>query len=40
MTYIRNSWGNKAKPVDASLVKKVREETEDRLESYTAEDLK
>ncbi len=40
MTYIRNSWGNKAKPVNPSVVKQVREETKDRVEAYTEKDFK
>lgn len=39
MTYIRNSWGNQAKPVEAKLVKKVREETKERTEDYTERDF-
>jgi len=40
MTYVRNSWGNKAAPVDAALVKKVREATKDRAEPYTDKELR
>ena len=40
MTYIRNSWGNKAMPVNPSVVKQVREDTKDRIEAYTEKDFK
>ena len=32
LTYIRNSWGNKAPPVKADQVKRIREETKDHAE--------
>ncbi len=40
-TYVRNEWSNKAAPVKAELIKKVREETKDHAgKPYTAKDLK
>ncbi|MCP5537565.1 MAG: c-type cytochrome [Akkermansiaceae bacterium] len=39
MTFVRNSWGNKAKAVDAKLVKQVRTDTKDRSEPYKATEL-
>lgn len=40
MTYIRNDWGNRAKAVDAELVKKVRSDTKARNAPYTAKELR
>jgi len=40
MSFVRNSWGNKAKTVNAKLVKKVRAETKDRAAPYTEKELK
>lgn len=40
MTYVRNSWGNKAKPAEATVVKKARVDTKDRFEAYTEKDFK
>jgi mono/diheme cytochrome c family protein len=39
LTYIRNSWGNKAPPVKADQVKKIREETKDHSGYMTVDDL-
>lgn len=39
MTYIRNSWGNKASAVSPELVASVRKETISRLMPWTAEEL-
>jgi mono/diheme cytochrome c family protein/lysophospholipase L1-like esterase len=39
LTYVRNSWGNKAAPVSAATVKKVREATKDRSIFWKPEDL-
>jgi mono/diheme cytochrome c family protein/lysophospholipase L1-like esterase len=39
LTYVRNSWGNKADPVSAETVKKVREATKDRSIFWKPEDL-
>ena len=39
MTYVRNSFGNKASPVTPKEIKKVRDEHKDRLLPWTAEDL-
>ena len=39
LTYVRNSWGNKAAPVTADTVKKVREATKDRSIFWKPEDL-
>jgi mono/diheme cytochrome c family protein len=39
LTYVRNSWGNKAAPVSAETVKKVRESTKDRSIFWKPEDL-
>jgi mono/diheme cytochrome c family protein len=39
LTYVRNSWGNKAAPVSAEAVKKVRESTKDRSIFWKPEDL-
>ncbi len=40
MTYIRNSWGNKATIVEASVVKQVRADTADREDAYTEKELR
>ncbi len=39
LTYVRNSWGNKAAPVSAATVKKVREATKDRSIFWKPEEL-
>jgi mono/diheme cytochrome c family protein len=39
LTYIRSSWGNKAPPVKADQVKKIREETKDQAGNVTVLDL-
>jgi len=39
LTYVRNSWGNKADPVNAETVKKVREATKDRSIFWKPVDL-
>lgn len=40
MTYIRNTWGNKAKPVSPSLVKKTRAATSTRNLPFTEKELR
>ena len=39
LTYVRNSFGNKAKPVSASMVSQVRMEIKDRKDYYTQQSL-
>lgn len=39
LTYIRNAWNNEADAVEASTVKKVRESTVEREDSFTEEDF-
>jgi mono/diheme cytochrome c family protein len=39
LTYVRNSWGNKAEPVKPETVKKVREATKDRSTFWKPEEL-
>jgi putative heme-binding domain-containing protein len=39
LTYVRNSFGNKAAPVTAARVKQVREATQDKVDFYTPEEL-
>ena len=39
LTYVRNTWGNKAAPVDPALVKQVRDLTKDQGGAWTAADL-
>jgi mono/diheme cytochrome c family protein len=39
LTYIRSEWGNKAGPVTAAQVKKVREQTSGKSDSWTEPDL-
>ena len=39
MTYIRNSWDNKASPITADLVKKTRAATANQGQPYQAKDL-
>ena len=39
LTYVRNSWGNKHAPVQASKVKQIREATKERKIPYTADEL-
>jgi mono/diheme cytochrome c family protein len=38
LTYVRSQWGNKAVPVEDSVVKTVREETKARDKSYNGDD--
>ncbi|HMJ92227.1 MAG TPA: cytochrome c [Candidatus Acidoferrum sp.] len=39
LTYVRNSWGNKATPVNVDLVKKIRAEVANHPDQFTAEEL-
>ena len=39
LTFIRNSWGNKAPAVDPALVKQIRDQTADRAGAWTAPEL-
>lgn len=39
LTYVRNTWGNKAVVVDAALVKQIRDQTTDKSGPWTAEEL-
>ncbi|HEX7897633.1 MAG TPA: PVC-type heme-binding CxxCH protein [Planctomycetota bacterium] len=39
LTYVRNSFGNKATPLTAAKVKQVREATKDKVDFYTPEEL-
>jgi mono/diheme cytochrome c family protein len=39
LTYVRNTWGNKAPPVKADQVKKIRDETKDQSGYVTVPDL-
>ena len=39
LTYVRNSWGNQAKPVSESTVKRVREETKERTVFWNPAEL-
>jgi mono/diheme cytochrome c family protein len=39
LTYVRNTWGNKAPAVDPALVKQIREETREQGGAWTAADL-
>ncbi len=39
LTYVRNTWGNKAPAVDPALVKPIRDQTADRAGSWTAPEL-
>lgn len=39
LTYVRNSFGNQASPIQPSQVKKVREEIKDKLDLYRPEEL-
>ena len=39
LTYIRNEWGHAYPPVTAATVKKVREQTAERADSWTQEEL-
>ncbi len=39
LTYVRNSWGNKAPPVTFEQVKAVRAKIQDRTQPWTAEEL-
>jgi len=39
LTYVRNSWGNKASPVSPETVKKVREANKDRSNFWKPEEL-
>jgi mono/diheme cytochrome c family protein len=38
LTYIRSQWGNKADPVEGSLVKKIREATKERNKPYNGDE--
>ncbi len=40
LTYIRQSWGNDAEPVDPEVVVRIREETRDRRETWSADELR
>lgn len=40
LTFVRSSWGNKAPAVEASMVKKERDATKDRMTGYTETELK
>ena len=40
MTYIRNTWGNKAEPISAKLVKKIRAATKDRNAPFEEKELR
>lgn len=39
VTYIRNTWGNKASEIDADFVIKIREEYKDKTDAWKVEDL-
>ena len=39
LTYVRNEWGHAFAPVSTETVKKIREETAKREDSWTQEDL-
>ncbi|MSR41988.1 MAG: c-type cytochrome, partial [Phycisphaerales bacterium] len=39
LTYMRSAWGNNAEPVDAAMVRQVREQTKGRARSWTVEEL-
>jgi mono/diheme cytochrome c family protein len=39
LTYVRNTWGNKALAVDPALVKPIREQTADKVGPWTADEL-
>lgn len=39
LTYVRNTWGNKAPAVDPALVKQIRDQTKDQGGAWTAADL-
>ena len=39
LTYVRNSFGNKASVIDPDKVKEIREATKDRNKFYTADEL-
>ncbi len=39
LTFVRNTWGNKASPITAASVKKVREQTSDRSTFWNPEEL-
>jgi mono/diheme cytochrome c family protein/glucose/arabinose dehydrogenase len=40
LTYIRQSWGNNAVPVDPEIVAKIRKDTKDRNETWTPKELR
>lgn len=40
ITYVRSSWGNSASDVKPEMVKKIRNETSDRVTQWTADELK
>jgi mono/diheme cytochrome c family protein len=39
LTFVRNSWGHAAKPVEVETVAKVRAETADRIEPFSEAEL-
>ncbi len=39
LTYVRNEWGNKAKPITPEFVAKIREETKGRSDPWTQKEL-
>ena len=39
LTYIRNSFGNSAAPVQPAKVKEIREATKDKVDFYSVDDL-
>jgi mono/diheme cytochrome c family protein len=39
LTYVRNEWGNQAPPITKDFVSKIREQTKDRTEPWTAKEL-
>jgi mono/diheme cytochrome c family protein len=39
LTYVRNEWGNKAPPIPKEFVTKLREQTKDRQNPWTAQEL-
>ena len=40
ITYIRNSWGNKAAPVSADKIQKIRADIKDRKTQYSEKELR
>jgi hypothetical protein len=39
LTYVRRAWGNRGDPVTADVVRRIRRETADHPDSWTAEEL-